>query len=76
MVTTALQPETEPKQGRLPMAALLALFTAGFVAVLTETLPAGLLPQMSAETHDPPRSTIWLLMNFPLYSPIAPCDGR
>lgn len=33
---------------RLPMAGLLALATAGFVTVLTETLPAGLLPQMGA----------------------------
>jgi predicted MFS family arabinose efflux permease len=48
MATTVLQPEIDAAQGRLPMAALLALFTAGFVAVLTETLPAGLLPEMSA----------------------------
>ncbi|MFI7339371.1 MFS transporter [Streptomyces sp. NPDC050085] len=33
--------------GRLPMSALLALATAVFVTSLTETLPAGLLPDMS-----------------------------
>lgn len=32
----------------LPLAALLALALAGFVTILTEALPAGLLPQMSA----------------------------
>lgn len=31
------------------MAALLALAMAGFITILTEALPAGLLPQMSAE---------------------------
>ncbi|GII75735.1 MFS transporter [Sphaerisporangium rufum] len=34
---------------RLPLAALLALATAVFITSLTETLPAGLLPQMSAD---------------------------
>ncbi|MCW2529209.1 MAG: major facilitator family transporter [Pseudonocardiales bacterium] len=33
---------------KLPLAGLLALFTAGFITILTETLPAGLLPEMSA----------------------------
>ncbi len=32
---------------RLPVAALLALAMTGFTAILTETLPAGLLPQIS-----------------------------
>lgn len=31
---------------RLPLAALLALALAGFVTILTEALPAGLLPQI------------------------------
>ncbi|WP_340583921.1 hypothetical protein [Brucella pseudintermedia] len=34
---------------RFPMSALLALAMAGFITILTEALPAGLLPQMSAE---------------------------
>ncbi|MFE9676908.1 MFS transporter [Streptomyces sp. NPDC006259] len=36
---------------KLPLAALLALATAVFVTSLTETLPAGLLPEMSADLH-------------------------
>ncbi|MFB7373564.1 MFS transporter [Streptomyces sp. NPDC056222] len=35
--------------GRLPLPALLALSTAVFVTSLTETLPAGVLPAMSAD---------------------------
>ncbi|AIO34143.1 MFS transporter [Burkholderia pseudomultivorans] len=37
-----------PREG-LPVANLLALATAGFITVLTEALPAGLLPRMSAD---------------------------
>ena len=33
---------------KLPMRSLLALFTAGFLGILNETVPAGLLPKMSA----------------------------
>lgn len=33
---------------RLPIAGLLALAMTGFISILTETLPAGLLPQISA----------------------------
>ena len=32
----------------LPLPSLLALFTAGFLGILNETVPAGLLPKMSA----------------------------
>lgn len=32
---------------KLPMAGLLALFTAGFLGIINETIPAGLLPEMS-----------------------------
>ncbi len=32
----------------LPIPSLLALFTAGFLAILNETVPAGLLPKMAA----------------------------
>lgn len=39
----------DPAPRKLPMAALLALATAVFVTSLTETLPAGLLPAMSAD---------------------------
>ena len=46
---TSLPPSaagTEPAP--LPVAALLALAMTGFICIVTETLPAGLLPQMSA----------------------------
>lgn len=33
---------------RLPLGALLALAMGGFITILTEALPAGLLPQMAA----------------------------
>ena len=35
-------------ESMLPMPSLLALFTAGFLGILNETVPAGLLPNMSA----------------------------
>lgn len=35
------------RQDRLPGKALLGLFLAGFISILTECLPAGLLPEMS-----------------------------
>ena len=38
---------------RLPLAALLALAMAGFITILTEALPAGLLPQMAAGMQVP-----------------------
>ena len=45
------QPDTEPTghdvERPLPMAALLALAMTGFTCIVTETLPAGLLPQIS-----------------------------
>lgn len=46
MTTTRTTPEQRPAS-RLPLAALLALFTAGLITTLTEALPAGVLPQMS-----------------------------
>ncbi|MDT0414416.1 MFS transporter [Streptomyces sp. DSM 41982] len=39
----------EPAKERLPLPALLALSTAVFLTCLTEVLPAGLLPAMSAD---------------------------
>ncbi len=36
-------------QDRLPIAALLALAMGGFITILTEAMPAGLLPQMSQD---------------------------
>ncbi|AOK29440.1 MFS transporter [Burkholderia singularis] len=39
---------TASQQARFPLASLLVLALAGFVTILTEALPAGLLPQISA----------------------------
>ncbi|HEV7321014.1 MAG TPA: MFS transporter [Ensifer sp.] len=36
-------------EAKLPISALLALASAGFITILTEALPAGLLPQISAD---------------------------
>lgn len=41
-----LPPVTETSE-RLPVGGLLALASAGFITLLTEAMPAGLLPQMS-----------------------------
>ncbi|MEO3769282.1 MFS transporter [Micromonospora sp. B9E7] len=38
-------------RNRLPGNALLGLFLAGFISILTECLPAGLLPEMSRTLH-------------------------
>ncbi|MBP5073117.1 MFS transporter [Pseudomonas chlororaphis] len=37
------------RRDRLPLGGLLALATAGFITILTEAMPAGLLPQMSQD---------------------------
>jgi len=39
------------KSDKLPIGGLLALAMTGFIGILTETLPAGLLPQISAGLH-------------------------
>ncbi|MET9142827.1 MFS transporter [Streptomyces sp. NPDC057197] len=41
-------PDAEPR-GKLPLSALLALATAAFMAILTEALPAGVLPEMARD---------------------------
>ncbi|WP_433340296.1 MFS transporter [Streptomyces sp. CA-253872] len=53
-MTDTLAPSPRPAsgaapapRGRLPVKALLGLFLAGFISILTECLPAGLLPEMS-----------------------------
>ena len=40
---------------RLPVAGLLALAMAGFLTILTEALPAGLLPREFGKAGDPDR---------------------
>jgi predicted MFS family arabinose efflux permease len=45
----AIAADTSPRSDRLPLAGLLAIAMAGFITVVTETLPAGLLPRMSPD---------------------------
>lgn len=40
------EPHETTKERRLPLASLLAFAMTGFIAILTETLPAGLLPEI------------------------------
>ncbi|KAB7895637.1 MFS transporter [Rouxiella sp. S1S-2] len=42
------------RDARLPVSGLLALAMTGFIAIMTETLPAGLLPQISDGLHVSP----------------------
>jgi predicted MFS family arabinose efflux permease len=46
--------DASPATARLPWVALLALAMAGFLTILTEALPAGLLPLMSADLQVSP----------------------
>lgn len=50
MTTTSTEriPEPVEASGRLPVSPLLALAAAAFMAILTEALPAGVLPEMAA----------------------------
>jgi len=45
-------PSTPPE--KLPLPALLAMAMAGFITIVTEALPAGLLPQIAAGMQIPP----------------------
>lgn len=62
---------TDPQQARLPMAALLALAMAGFITILTEALPAGLLPQMSADLSISPSAIGQLVTVYAIGSLVA-----
>jgi predicted MFS family arabinose efflux permease len=46
---TASSPANRVAPARLPVLGLMALATASFVSIMTEALPAGLLPQMSRD---------------------------
>jgi predicted MFS family arabinose efflux permease len=53
------------------MAALLALAMAGFITILTEALPAGLLPQMSADLAAAPSAIGQLVTIYAIGSLVA-----
>ena len=48
MTTMTARTAAHPDADKLPLAALLALAMTGFLALLTETLPAGMLLRISA----------------------------
>lgn len=53
------------KQGRMPFGSLLALAMAAFITILTEALPAGLLPQMA---HGLAVSEAWVGQTVTVYA--------
>ncbi|MFT8505503.1 MFS transporter [Acetobacter sp.] len=53
MTPETTSPRRHPDDG-LPVAGLLALAMTGFICIMTETLPAGLLPQIGAGLHVSP----------------------
>jgi predicted MFS family arabinose efflux permease len=48
-IVTASSPTNHAATARLPIIGLMALATASFISILTEALPAGLLPQISRD---------------------------
>ncbi|MFG2539516.1 MFS transporter [Streptomyces sp. NPDC048511] len=48
MATTCPEPTRERAQGAFPVLALVVMACTGFIVIMTETLPAGLLPQLAA----------------------------
>jgi predicted MFS family arabinose efflux permease len=66
-----LQLSPVPAADRLPVAALLALAMTGFICIATETLPAGLLPQISASLALTPAMAGQLVTAYALGSVFA-----
>lgn len=64
-LTAALATVDKPSADRLPLGGLLALATAAFITIMTEALPAGLLPQMS---HDLGVSQSWVGQLVTMYA--------
>jgi predicted MFS family arabinose efflux permease len=62
---------TRSGTAELPLAALLALATAAFTDVMTDLLPAGLLPQMSSALHVPEARIGLLVTAFAVTSALA-----
>ncbi|NBF00555.1 MFS transporter, partial [Nonomuraea sp. K271] len=63
--------ESVRQAGRMPWPGLLALFAAAFTAVMTELLPAGLLPQMSAALGVPEGRAGFLVTAYAVASFLA-----
>ncbi|KAA2263253.1 MFS transporter [Solihabitans fulvus] len=75
METRSKEPSTAPGAAavtpRLPLRALVALATAAFITVLTEALPAGVLPAMSAGLGVSESTTGQLVTIYAIGSAIA-----
>ena len=64
-------PQVAPSADRLPVAALLALAMTGFVCIVTETLPAGLLPQIGEDLSVSPSLVGQMVTAYALGSLLA-----
>lgn len=51
MIVVDGQPHAQEERDTLPVAALILLALTGFTAIVTETLPAGLLPQVAGDLN-------------------------
>ncbi len=61
----------DQETGTLPVSGLLALAMTGFIAILTETMPAGLLPQIGTGLHVSPALTGQLVSFYAVGSLVA-----
>jgi predicted MFS family arabinose efflux permease len=61
----------KPARDRLPGKALFGLFFAGFVGILTECLPAGLLPEMARTLHTSVAQTGQLVTLYAVATAVA-----
>ncbi|KXV42507.1 MFS transporter, partial [Gluconobacter albidus] len=52
----------------MPVAGLLALAMTGFICIMTETLPAGLLPQIGVSLHISPALAGQMVTSYALGS--------
>ncbi len=72
---SATVPSRSPSRSALPISGLLALALLGFIAILTETLPAGLLPQIGASLGVVDAATGQLVTAYALGSAVAALPG-
>ncbi|MEV0597296.1 MFS transporter [Nonomuraea cavernae] len=71
MPVTSTPPAPAAETAKLPLGGLLALFAAAFTAVMTELLPAGLLPQMSQALSVPQGAVGFLVTGYAVASFLA-----
>jgi predicted MFS family arabinose efflux permease len=69
--TVTATPAEGQARTRLPGKAIFGLFLAGFIGILTECLPAGLLPGISATLHTAPALTGQIVTVYALATAVA-----